>query len=198
MSTGPLVTVEFVVKGTVGLLQHNERLANSFDPITKAIASITSKRKKTEEDNLAVQRLEWEGGLYFAPGIGPYIPGANFKKCLMEAATIFKGGTAVKRAYTALDAEIPLLYPGPRTIEGLWEAGTFIDVRQVKLNGKSRVSRARPRFDTWGFTTAALLNTKVLDLDSLRQYLEQAGLTTGLGDYRPTYGRFTATMEVKA
>ncbi len=198
MAESKIVTVELAFRGTCALLMHNERLANPFDPITKDIAKITSKRnKKTEEDNIEIQRLEWEGGLYFSEGIGPYIPAANIKKCIMESAAINKGSTAVKRALTPLEVEVPLLYTGPRTVQGLWDAEIFTDVRSVKLNGRSKVLRTRPRFNEWALTTSMLLNVRIVSIDDFQQYVEQAGSTTGLGDYRPTFGRFTPQLLVK-
>lgn len=198
MAERKIVTVELVFRGTVGLLMHNERLANPFDPITKEIATITSKRnKKTEEDNLRIQRLEWEGGLYIAEGIGPYIPGANIKRCIMEAAALNKGMASVKRALTPCEVEVPLIYTGPRTIQGLWDAETFIDVRSVKLSGRSKMLRARPRFNEWALTTSMMLDVRLVSLDDFQLYVEQAGTTTGLGDYRPTFGRFMSQIVVK-
>lgn len=191
-----LEQLRFTVRGTAPLLMHNERLANPFDEITRAIKAITAKKsRQTDVDHEDVQRLEWEGGLYFSHTHGPYIPGANWKKCLMEAATIYKGGAAVKRALTPMDAEIPLLYDGPRNVDALWEA-KFVDVRGVKLNGRTKVQRTRPCFQQWGFATTMLINQNALSLDDLLQYTEQAGTTTGLGDYRPTYGRFTCQVDV--
>lgn len=186
-----ILTLHCTIRGTAPLLMHNERLVNPFDPLVKAIAQLTSKRtKQTDEDRLQVQRYEWEGGLYLSPTLGPYIPAANLKKCLMEAATVHKDGAAVKRALTPLDVEIPLVYDGPRTLDALWRAETYVDVRSVRLNGRTRVQRARPRFETWGLETRFLFNPNILSLDALMLYVEEAGLTTGLGDYRPTFGRF--------
>lgn len=195
MAAQTVLTVGIQLVGTCPLLMHNERLANPFDPITKQIASLTSKRtNKTEEDNLMIQRLEWEGGLYWSAPLGPYIPGANIKKCIMESATINKAGTAVKRAVTPLEVEVPLRYLGPRTIQELWETEAYIDIRSVKLNGRSKVLRARPRFAAWELRTRLYLNINILSLDDFAAYLDQAGATTGIGDYRPTFGRFLATI----
>lgn len=192
-----MIKIEITCTGTAALLMHNERLANPFDELTRKIAAITSKKKnKTDQDNMDVQRLEWEGGLYHSD-TGPYIPGANLKKCFMEAGTIYKAGTSLKRALTPLDAEIPLLYKGPRDVESLWSHGGFVDIRSVKLNGRSKVMRSRPKFPQWALSTTFLLNEKVVGVDDFERYAHEAGQSIGLGDYRPTFGRFTCQVEVK-
>lgn len=190
------VTVRVLIQGTASLLMHNERLVNPFDPLTKAIATITAKRsRQTDEDRKQVQRLEWEGGLYWSKEMGPYMPTANIKRCIMEAATMYKGGTAVKRALTPLDTEVPLLYEGPRDLEGLWVSEKYVDVRSVKLNGRTRIMRTRPKFYDWGLEATMRLNLNALSYDDFEHFVEEAGLTTGLGDYRPTFGRFRAQIE---
>lgn len=193
-ATVKLTTVRFTITGTAPLLMHNERLANPFDEMTKNIAAITGKRTKTEEDKLEIARLEWQGGLYWDELLGPYIPGANVKRCFMNAATQGKLGKAFRGGLIPLDAEIPLVYPGPRDIEGLWAAGTFLDARSTRIGGK-KVWRARPRFNEWGIVTTMFVNTLLVNLDALRLYTAQAGVTEGLGDYRPTFGRFLCDVE---
>lgn len=197
MEKSNLVTVEFTLRGTCPLLQHNERLANPFDTLTKAIAVITSKRtRQTDEDRIQVTRLEWEGGLYFNEQ-GPYIPGPNVKKCIMEAASLYRGGKDVQRALTPLDIEIPLIYAGPRNIEEMWAHPTvFVDQRGARVNGRSKIIRTRPKFPNWSIVTRMLLNVTALSLDDLILYTENAGRTTGLGDYRPTFGRFEGQVLV--
>jgi len=200
-----IARVQIDLWGIKPLLMHNERLANPFDPITRDIAAITSKRtRQTEDDKRQVQRLEWEGGLYFdrgAPahgelparaGVGPYIPSANLKKCLVNAGAIYRAGTSLIRALFPEDTEITLLYDGPRDIDGLWEAG-FLDARMVGVQ-RNKVLRTRPKFEQWALSTVFMVETTIVDIYSLTRYLETAGTTTGLGDYRPTFGRFRGKL----
>ena len=59
---------EFIIDitGTSALLMHNARLADPLDPITKEKAKVSSKRKKTEEDQELLSHLEWQGGTVLA------------------------------------------------------------------------------------------------------------------------------------
>ena len=65
------------ITGTAPLLMHNGRLANPLDPSTQALKSLTSKRKKTDDDLFDIARAEFLGGLYIDPDVGPYVPGEN-------------------------------------------------------------------------------------------------------------------------
>jgi hypothetical protein len=60
--------------GRTPLVVHNDQLANPLGSYTKAIKAISSKRAKTEDDHLEMSRIEWEGGLYIDPELGPFLP----------------------------------------------------------------------------------------------------------------------------
>ena len=176
------------LRGTAALLMHNSVTVNPLDEQTKAIKKYTGKRKKTDEDHLMIQRLEWEAGLYHDQTIGPYIPGVNVETCLRDAAKLTKQGTTVTRAVMVMDDRLPLAFKGPRDIRGLWESN-FKDYRVVG-NQQNAVMRCRPMFAAWEFDVPILLEGSLLDAADLRDIAHRAGLMIGLGDYRPRFGRF--------
>jgi hypothetical protein len=186
--------VRISITGTAPLIVHNIRLANPLDPIAKAMKQISSKRKKTDEDFEALAWLEFEGSFYMAPDVGPVIPGANVEKCIVEGARITKAGKQVERGLFVIDNEAPLLYDGPRDVDGLWAREEFRSVMAVKV-GQSRIMRTRPIFKTWALDADAEVDLGLLSLPDLRSILTDAGNMVGLGDYRPRYGRFTALVE---
>jgi len=59
---------------TMPLVMHNGRLADQLNPLAKRLKSLAAKRKKSDDDLMEIQRVEWEGGLYYDPKIGPYVP----------------------------------------------------------------------------------------------------------------------------
>jgi hypothetical protein len=134
--------VRITITGTAPLLMHNVRLANPLDPIARAMKETSGKRKKTDEDLERLARLEFEGGLY-VDSAGPYLPGANIEKCLVEGARVTRQGKQVERGLFVTDNEVPLLYDGPRTADGLWADESFRSMMAVKV-GTSRVMRCRP------------------------------------------------------
>lgn len=56
---------------------------------------------------------------------------------------------------------------------------------------RGRVPVARPRWDRWEFDfTIRVFDETLLDGDTVKELLEPAGKTKGIGTYRPKFGRF--------
>jgi hypothetical protein len=181
------------IKGTAPLLMHNSRLANPLDPAAKALKRVTSKRTKTDDDHEELARLEHAGSLYIDPDAGPYIPADNIWRCLYDAAKKSKRGPKVKEGvFIATDIN-PLAYRGPRDVDGLWKDETFRHIASAKVTTQ-RVMRTRPIFRDWATDAQGEIDPNILDLAELVQIAETAGHLIGLGDWRPRYGRFEATV----
>jgi hypothetical protein len=187
------VKVRIEIRGTAPLITHNIRLANPLDPIAKAMKVISGKRKKTEDDLLQLARLEFEGGLYLDPDVGPFLPGENVEKCIVEGARVTKQGKQVERGLFVSDNVIPLIYKGPRTAEELWVDENFRNMAAVRV-GQARVMRMRPMFRTWALDVDAEIDPGLLAVESLQQIVDDSGAMVGLGDHRPRYGRFMAKV----
>lgn len=187
-------TFILTITGTAPLLMHNSRLADKLDLITREKAAVAGKRKKTDEDDMLISRLEWTGGLYFDPEVGPYLPGDNVFKALVEAARKSKDGKRVEQGLFINTDVNPLVYKGPRDLEGLWADENFVFRRTVKQQ-MSRITRTRPIFQNWVAEITGVYDPNVLNLEDVRAFAETAGSYIGVGDWRPRYGRFTATVE---
>jgi len=181
-------------RGTEPLLMHNSRLANPLDEVAKLMKRITAKRKKTEDDYEELARLEHWGGLYFDADLGPYIPGQNFERCLLDAARITRAGKKVERGVFVSSNVNPISYQGPRGIDGLWADQNFRHMSSVKV-GTNRVMRTRPMFRQWEVYCEGEYDGDVINLDELQEIAGTAGRMIGLGDWRPRFGRFTATLD---
>lgn len=184
------------IEGTAPILMHNSRLADKLDPITREKAVIAAKRKKTDEDDLELSRLEWIGGLYYDDTVGPYLPGDNVFKALVEAARKTKDGKRVEQGLIITTDVNPLVYDGPRDIPTLWGDGTsgFVFRKTVKQQ-MTRITRTRPIFREWRTEVEGEIDTAVLDLRDLAEFAHTAGAYIGLGDWRPRYGRFVADVK---
>lgn len=189
--------IDFTLKlfGTEPLLMHNARLANPLDPATKALKAYTSKRKKTDEDHEKIAWLEFLGSLYMDPQVGPYVPGENLMRCLVDGGKLTKQGTAITRGVIIKDQVNALAYEGPRDQDALW-AAKFYDMSSAKV-GMQRVMRTRPMFRKWSVEATGLVDPSVLELSDIETIATNAGLMAGLGDWRPRYGRFTAEVTKK-
>lgn len=190
-----MIDFSITLTGTAPLLMHNSRLANPLDPATKALKRYTAKRNKTDEDHETIARLEHAGGLYLDPDVGPFIPGENISRCLVDGAKLTKQGVKVTRGVFIKTDVNPLSYDGPRTADGLWEAG-YKHMASAKV-GMQRIMRCRPVFYDWIVEADGFLDASVLELSDIASIAVNAGQMIGLGDWRPRFGRFTATVEQK-
>lgn len=183
------------LRGTHGLLMHNTRLANPLDPIAKDMKRITRKRTKTDEDYEELARLEFLGGLYIADDTGPYIPGANIERCLVDSAKITRDGKKIERGVFVDSDANPLMYgrDEPRDADALWKAEKYRHIAPVKV-GTNRVMRCRPLFLPWIVEASGTFDPTIIAADVLHEVATTAGLMVGLGDYRPRFGRFTADV----
>jgi hypothetical protein len=183
-------TIKVKIIGTRPLLMHADILSDPLNAATKAHKAVTSKRKKTDDDYEFIAKSEWSSGLYFDDDIGPYIPGANIDAALVSGAKLCRLGTQIKRSAECIDERCRLEYEGPRTVIGLWDKG-FYDARTVKNPGSSsRIVRYRPVFHRWSLECEIAYDPESIDRDQVVKCLKDAGIYSGIGDYRPKFGRF--------
>lgn len=185
--------VKVRIKGTSPLMMHNGQLVNPLNSIVKEMKKITSKAKKTDEDYDQLARLEFIGGLYYDPKIGPYIPQNCLWATIRAGARFQKKGPAVERGLMVLDTTPALEYTGTRKSTEMYDAG-FADIRNAKPPGSSgQVMRCRPKFDPpWSVAFTLAFDPTQMDANELRHWTEQAGLLSGLCDGRKIgMGRFT-------
>lgn len=181
--------------GIEPLLMHNARLSDPLDEIAKKMKKISGKRTKTEDDYLELGRLEHMGSLYFDNEFGPFIPGQNFERMLVDAAKSVKLGTKIKAALIVETNVNPLVYEGPRTIDGLWQDANYVHRASAKV-GMQRIQRTRPMFRKWQVYADGHLDTQQVNIEDLHNVVDIAGRLVGLGDWRPRFGRFSGSVEI--
>ena len=190
-----LKTLKIKIRGVTSLLQHNSQLANPLNKYAKMLGELSTQKKRTgaDKDDLLAQMadVEWEGGLYFSPVSGPYLPAMMIKANIIEGAKLTRGGRDVTRSVNVMPGEVPLLYEGPRDLETLKADVRFRDQRIVTVS-QSKVLRTRPRFDNWSLEYTAVYNDKGMEREDLIRYITDAGMFEGLGDGRgkPGCGRY--------
>jgi hypothetical protein len=187
--------IKLDVTGTCPLLVHNARLSNPLDPIAKSIKKISAKRSKTDDDYAEMAHAEFLGGLYHDSEQGPYMPGDNIYRALLDAARKRKLGPKVQTGVIVLSNVNPLVYKGPRDPEALWADESFRHQASVKVNN-ARVIRTRPIFHDWATSAIIYVDTQIIDLGDFEQIVDIAGSLIGLGNWRPRYGRFAGSVTV--
>jgi len=170
----------------------------SFE-INRQIKTLTSKRKKTDEDLAQIERLEWYGGIYTEGRNGQTTvvqPTSKVRKCLINTAKISKMGTAVTRALSLSSLNVPLIYDGPQDIDELFKDKRFHSRLSVGLGGK-RVMRVRPQFFPWSLSVDGFfVDDAGLNWDDLNRIVELSGTVERIGDNRLNgYGSFVGTIE---
>lgn len=187
-----MATMTVRITGTHPLKMHNSQLANPLHPITKRLKAVTAKRKKSDDDQIAIMEIEFEGGLYFDEKIGPYLPDRCIKATIIEGAKKTKSGKMANESLAIVEQMVKLEYDGPRTISGLWNEN-FRDVSSVGV-GMSRVMRTRPMFREWAAQFTILYDEKIINEADILIWLETAGTRTGIGDHRPDFGKFSVKI----
>ena len=191
------ITIEF--HGTSPLLMHNPRMVDPEFDLNRQIKAITAKRKKTDDDHNAIERLEWYGGLYSSPNGGSGViitqPTAKVRKCLINTGRISKLGKMVERAISFGSLDVPLTYDGPKDIDEVFAQEKFHSRLSVGV-GNKRVMRVRPKFFPWAISVHGLfVEDAGLNFDEFQRIVELAGIVEGIGDGRAIgYGRFTGTV----
>lgn len=182
------------ITGTSPLMMHSDRLANPLLPETKAHKELTGKRKKTDDDHLAIARSEFIAGAYFDEKLGFYIPGQNFDATFWSGAKLQKMGVHWKRGAMVMTDRVKLEFDGPKTPATLWEDTRFVDCRGVKV-GQAKIMRYRPIFLDWAVTLEVVVNPDVLDITEAKKAIDDAGKLIGVCEYRPRFGRFEVAYD---
>lgn len=191
-------TFSVEVRGKQPLLMKSARSVDPTDPLTKKLKAITSKKtKKTDDDLAAMDRIEFELGLYHN-GATPFLPDVNIIGTIRDGAKVNRRGREIAAGIDVVESEVPLTYDGPRDAEKLYEQ-RYVDRRMIKNKGAGgAVMRTRPRFNQWGLQFTLAVDDEVVSPDHVREALVIAGARVGLGDFRPRFGRFEVVSWRKA
>lgn len=182
------------IVGASPLMMHSDRLANPLLPETKAHKQLTAKRKKTDDDHMAIAHSEFISGAYFDPSIGFYIPGHCFDATFLNGAKLQKLGVIWKRGATVLTDRARLLHEGPDTPEKLWRDPQYIDCRGIRV-GSSKIMRYRPVFHKWATDLEIAFDPDVIALGDVQKTIEDGGALIGVCEMRPRFGRFSHTLK---
>lgn len=184
-------TLELV--GTSPLLMNSGEADHDSD-LFRAFTLLSQKKRKSLDDEARLREMEWKLRLYLDAEVGPYVPGKNVKELLRSAATKWSKGEEIKRSLIIVEYRIPLGYDGPRDQDGLWAAG-YRYTAMVSNAGPhaGRVIRCRPMFPQWSINAELAFDPEDLDPDLLAAVTERSQ-KYGLGDFRPEFGSFQATL----
>lgn len=190
------------MEGSRPIMLHNVQAASEFNPWAQRMAPLRAKRIKTTDDRRELLHLEWQSSFYWSDEHGgPMLPTANIFKSLIESGRRERGtGKKVEGGVIALDDEVRLDYNGPRTMEGMWNAGSggfespFVDLRLVANVRGQKIDTCRPIIAGWSCESDWLIDTSVIDETTFMEVVGRAGSAIGVGAYRLKYGRFNTKL----
>jgi hypothetical protein len=166
-------TVKVKIEGIAPLLM------NRF-----AVVAPDDEKAKRRDEGFSVEK-DAEKALYKDDGIGCYAPSSWIEASLREAAKEFKGKGRASQKMTILSS----VFVDPDKIPLNKKTYDEIDVRPVVIQ-RNRIVKGRPKFNKWELSFTLSYDEKRIKKDTLKQILEEAGATKGIGDYRPKFGRF--------
>lgn len=177
IASGQPYTVRVTIRGSAAILFHrwsNEAVAE------KAAAAKGSKAKKS--DNL-------ESYIYRCDNGNLGLPGEYVRQSIIGAARFRQDPRSPRKS--AMD----LFKAGVVSLTELADLNVadpdYIDRRRVLIQ-RSAITRERPALKEGWTTTVELmvLLPEYIDRTTLIEVLTNAGRLIGVGDFRPTYGRF--------
>lgn len=174
-------TCEITIEGTADILFH--RWSNESVE-AKAKAPKNSKAKKEDDVESYVYRNK-AGEIC--------IPGEYLRQSIIHAAKFKQDPRSPRKS--AMD----LFKAGIVSLTSLASLGTkdwdYLDKRRVVIQREGAVTRIRPAMlKGWKATFLfQVLLPEYIDPQLLNEVTQMAGRLIGLGDFRPTYGRFTIT-----
>ena len=181
-------------KGISPLIMHSCQCVNPLHLIAKELKKYTSKKNKTDEDLVKISDLEWEAGAYWKDGMGLYIPAENVEATIINGAKANKKGKDIQKYVDVTDLYIPFEYGEDLTKEELIQNYEYRDTRIMTVM-RSKILRTRPRFDQWVIEFNLRYNEEKIDIETIINAMEYAGLYVGLCDSRPKYGKFSVVIE---
>lgn len=167
------------IRGTRPLVMHSTR--------------VMMQEKSGRGDRMTAEQ-EVELSLYKDSSGSIVVPSECILACMKAAASDYKvpgKGKKTFKQYTDSGLDIE------PTMPILQSDGYVTDLRPVVVQ-KSRIIRARPKFENWSVEFTIVVNDS-LWLDSsgggrvIREILESAGKYKGLLEMRPRFGRFEVT-----
>lgn len=158
-------------------------IVNRFheDAQAESSSGVHVRRERPGPEDDAKERLYQNDG-------GTYFPAENLRQAIIAAASRTKIG---RRSATTDVAAALFILPFAMPLIGDWH----VDSRPVVIPAtKGRILRHRPMFDEWIIELTLQIETDLIDANTVRKIMDDAGNYVGIGDFRPAkkgpYGRF--------
>ena len=182
------------ITGTRPFLSHADTLSDPLNPMTKYHKSLSSKRKKTDEDYALLAESQLVTSCYYDEQLGFVMNGEMIEACIKSGAKLNKLGKVIDRAIMLTDVVFPMTIKNcPANPQELAKNPDFIYAKSVKI-GTARVMSYRPIFRDWSVEFGLMFDEEQITKEELLMVLENAGNLCGVGAWRPRFGRFSVEV----
>jgi hypothetical protein len=194
-----MLALKATFSGVSPMLHANPQGVSRSFPITQRVKQINAKKtKRTDADYAEMADLEVESRVYFDKEIGVYVPSRWVAEAIarkaFSVAKISKGSTRGALFMTA--DKLPLKFKNMsrvKKIEDVVKDGFFRHA-MILPQGQVRIEKNSPIFHDWSFECGMEFDDKVFDRADLERIISDTAHYVGFGDFRPTFGRASATF----
>jgi hypothetical protein len=169
-------TIRVQIRGVTSLLIHRfGEQAEANAPTRKIMVDRGSPREEAEK------------AAYIAPDGTFYFSAFSIPNAMGNAGSNHKMKGSRKSLRFIVPAAVRMTTDRVTILNGAGPADHFeVDSRPVTIPAtKGRIMRHRPRFDAWGAEFDLLVDDSQISLDMVHALLNEAGLSVGIGDFRP-------------
>lgn len=182
-------TIRVQIEGITPLLINRFNEASEQQKTTRRVKAVNDDPRATATKNAYIAK---DGTFYFSA--------FSIPNCMGAAGSSHKQTGTRKTLRYVVPSAVRVTSDTITITNGNGKAAKDFEVdgRPVTIPAtKGRVMRYRPRFDKWGATFDLLINDDLLDPAMAHVLLQEAGLSTGIGDFRPEkrgpFGTFRVT-----
>lgn len=171
--------INVTIKGTAPLLQHKMSLGQEAQLASKTKKSVGQAKGDNPEDYL------------YKIGDKVYQPSEHILQGIIKQLSNYKIQGKGKKTYKELGKGSLNISP-----EFLLHKNQnwVVDSRTVVIPAtRGRSVRLRPKFEEWELDFAIELFNDDLPIEVIKSALDDMGRESGIGDYRPRFGRFIVT-----
>lgn len=182
-------TIQVQIEGLTPLLIHRFGEQSEQQKATRRIKSINPDPREEATKHAYIAK---DGTFYFNA--------FSIPACMGNAGANHKGTGTRKSLRFVVPSAIRVTSDSITICNGNGKPATDfeVDSRPVTIPAtKGRIMRHRPRFDKWSASFSLLINDDLLDPATAHVLLNEAGLSIGIGDFRPEkrgpFGTFRVT-----
>lgn len=209
-----LFSVTGTLQGVKPLLLSNYKYQHPCEPLYKLKAPISKKRNKTEEDYVALSKLDFlmsghwlkdddddcdveidsNGNVSFKGFANPFIPAGMLRASVRNSSKALgnKKGAAFDRGVQVKD-DCPLMYEGSKVCNKMWDEGLYERSRGDRSGSLIWITRIKIPTD-WEIDFQITCDSSQVEISQLEDMIKGAGRYIGVGSWRPenggSYGQF--------